>query len=81
MTIELSIMKPFSEEKKQVEWVFIECPGGNFTIGVGHRPLVNILTGNKMVVYRQQGSDYTVEVPAEGGMIHVYDNQVVLFLS
>ena len=81
MSIELSVMKPFSEEKKEVDWVRVECPGGSFTVGKGHRPLVNILAGSKTIVYRQHGADHTIEVPAEGGMVHVFDNQVVLFLS
>jgi F0F1-type ATP synthase epsilon subunit len=81
MAIQLSILRPFFEEKKQVEWVCVDCPGGSFTIGEGHRPLINILAGNRTVVYRQQGIDHTLEIPADGGMVHVTHNQVTLFLS
>jgi F0F1-type ATP synthase epsilon subunit len=81
MTLQLSILRPFSEEKMQVEWVCVECPGGSFTVGLGHRPLVNMLMGGKPVVYRAQGVDHTLEIPAEGGMVHVVNNQVTLLLS
>jgi F0F1-type ATP synthase epsilon subunit len=81
MTLQLSILRPFSEEKKQVEWVRVECPGGSFTVGVGHRPLINILAGSRVVTYQESGAEHTLEVSAEGGMVHVTNNQVILFLS
>ena len=81
MLITLCIMYPFSEEKKQVEWVHVECPGGNFVVGPGHRPLVNILSGNRKVLYKEGGQQQTIDVSATGGLIHVTAQQVILFLN
>lgn len=81
MPVTMCIMRPFSEEKKEVEWVSVECIGGSFMVGQGHRPLVNVLAGGKMITYKEGGHEETVEVSAEGGLVHVAENKVLLFLS
>ncbi len=80
MPITLNILKPFIEDKKTVDWVSIECPGGSFVVTSGHRPLVNVLLSDGVIVYREGGQDHEIAIPTEGGVVHVFENQVVLFL-
>ena len=80
MPITLTILRPFVEEKKTVDWVSLECVGGSFVVSDGHRPLINVLSGEGTIVYRQGGQELEIAVPAEGGLVHVVSNQVILFL-
>jgi len=81
MELTLVILRPFSEEKKAIDWVSLECPGGSFVVGPGHRPLVNMLSGSGVVTYKVGGLEDTIEVPEQGGLVHVVGNQVILFLN
>ncbi len=81
MSLTLTILRPFSEENKAIEWVHLECPGGSFVVGPGHRPLVNLLSGGGVVLYKEHGQEQSIDVPDEGGLVHVVDGRVVLFLN
>ena len=81
MALTLIVLRPFLEEKKEIDWVLLECPGGSFVVGPDHRPLVNILSGSSTLTYAVKGHEETLEVPEDGGLVHVLDNQVVLFLN
>jgi F0F1-type ATP synthase epsilon subunit len=80
MSITLTILRPFTEEKKTVDWVSLECVGGSFVVSDGHRPLINVLIGEGTILYRQSGQELEITVPLEGGLVHVVNNQVILFL-
>jgi len=80
MSITLSVLRPFSEDKKVVDWVSLECPGGSFVVSSGHQPLVNVLSSDGKVIYQQGGQEVELVVSAAGGLVHVVDNQVILFL-
>ncbi|MDQ5890295.1 MAG: hypothetical protein QG604_169 [Candidatus Dependentiae bacterium] len=81
MPLTLVILRPFIQDKKEIDWVSLECPGGSFLVGPGHRPLVNMLAGESTITYAAGGREETIEVPEEGGLVHVVDNQVILFLN
>ncbi len=81
MALTLVILRPFSEEKKDIGWISLECPGGSFVVGPDHRPLVNILAPESTLTYTVKGHEETLEVSEHGGLVHVLDNQVILFLN
>jgi len=81
MALTLTILRPFLEEKKEIDWIQLACPGGSFVVGPGHRPLVNILSGKSTLTYTVKGHEETLAVSEDGGLVHVLDDTVVLFLN
>ena len=81
MSLFLHVLKPFSESKMEVEWARIDTPNGSFLIGPGHRPLVNIVKPKSVITYKSQGQEVTLEAPENGGLVHVHEDKIILFLE
>lgn len=77
----LQIRQPFSNIITPISWVSVPGQSGSFVVGPGHQALISALAPETEVVYHANGAEHSVSVGAGGGLVHVRDNAVILFLN
>lgn len=77
----LQVRQPFSNSITPVSWVSVPGQNGSFVVGPNHQPLISALAPESEVIYHANGAEHTVPVGEGGGLVHVRDNAVVLFLN
>jgi F0F1-type ATP synthase epsilon subunit len=71
---ELEIIYQDRNEKYEINWVEIESPTGNFTVGPDHIPLVSLIQERGKVTYKEYGKEIT-SIDAYSGMFIVSNNK------
>ena len=76
----LDIIERATLQTRQVEWVEVQVPHGNFIIGPGHCPLASLLRKRGVMTYKLVDGDI-VTLHAAKGTVTVLDGRVTLILD
>lgn len=76
----LDIIERATLQTREVEWVEVQVPHGNFIIGPGHCPLASLLRKRAVITYKLFEGD-TVTLQAAKGTVTVIDGRVTLILD
>jgi F0F1-type ATP synthase epsilon subunit len=79
-TFELEIISPKKSEKIIVEWVKVESPNGDFTVGPDHSPLVSLLKNRGKISYKEENKKETV-IDSYGGIFSVSGNKAQIIFD
>ncbi len=73
-------MSPTARETKEIAWLEVDTPDGNFVIQPGHAPVLLILAPGKPVTCMLKSGRQEI-IEASGGIVHITRTTATLLLD